>query len=154
MSYGPRMGIAGPEGQQRTDAGLEAVARMESLPELDLSGQKGISDAGLKQLGGISTLVVLKLSMADFGPPGAGTSGKSRITDEGIAHLASLKNMKRLDISGIDITDDGLAKLQGLTSLEWLSIHTCPKLTTAGIAAIRAALPNCSLSTDEDRPPD
>lgn len=154
VSFGPPTGTQGTPGPHITDAGLKTIAGMESLTEIDLAGQKQITDAGLKLLAGIPTLVILRLSMADFSMPGAPPSAASPITDEGIAALAALIHLKQLDISGTAVTDAGLAQLHVLTALESLSIHTCPKLTPAGVAAIKAALPGCAFATDEGRPQD
>src|SRR3954451_11386236 len=43
-----------------------------------------------------------------------------RVTNEDLGHLASLVELQRLSLRETFITDDGLAHLKGLTQLRWL----------------------------------
>jgi hypothetical protein len=45
---------------------------------------------------------------------------KTRITDAGVAHIAGLRNLRTLMLNGTDITDSGLEHLTELTELRYL----------------------------------
>jgi len=36
----------------------------------------------------------------------------TRLTDNGLANLAELKKLERIDVEGTDVSDDGVAKLR------------------------------------------
>ena len=68
------------------------------------------------------------------------------MTDDGLRSLvqAQLNNsyLKVLELDNCpQITDEGLAHLSRLTSLQRLEIYDCQLLTRPGIRSIRAALP-------------
>ena len=65
--------------------------------------------------------------------------GKTRITDEGVAALAGLKELRSLDLSGTGISDAGLEKLQRTKALKSLKVHST-KVTAEGVKKL-AALP-------------
>lgn len=75
--------------------------------------------------------------------------GKSRITDEGLAILGKMASLEALDLEWSDsITDRGLMFLAGLSSLKWLDVGFCRSLTPTGICALRSALPGCEIDSD------
>jgi hypothetical protein len=59
-------------------------------------------------------------------------------------HLAGLKGLKRLSLSGTKVTDAGLEQLTGLTNLELLSVDGCP-VTPQGLASVKKALPKTAI---------
>ena len=89
-----------------TDLDLETISLLSGLEELDLG-------------------VGIKLGMGGKpAAPGGGNctlTGGLQITDLGVAKLAKLKNLKRLNISGARLTPEGLQVLQSLP-LERLSV--------------------------------
>ena len=89
-----------------TDLDLDTISLLSSLEELDLG-------------------VGIKLGMGGKpAAPGGGNctlTGGLQLSDLGVAKLAKLKNLKRLDISGARLTPEGLQVLQSLP-LERLSV--------------------------------
>ena len=49
--------------------------------------------------------------------------GRSSITDEGMQHIKSLKNLSKLHLEKTAVTDDGLAHLSELSRLEYLNLY-------------------------------
>ena len=108
------------------DLDLDKISILSGLEELDLG--IGVS------LGRTGT------------PGGAGNcrlTGGIQITDLGLAKLARLKNLRRLDVSGARITPAGLKVLEGLPHLERLSLWNCTALDDSA-APVLAAIPSLS----------
>ncbi len=55
--------------------------------------------------------------------------GNPQLTDAAARHLGSLRSLRDLDLSGIQLTDAGLCSLSQLVFLKRLQITNCPKLT-------------------------
>ncbi|WP_417395456.1 protein kinase domain-containing protein [Gimesia chilikensis] len=119
---------------QLTDDGIKHVQGMHQLTELTLANT-GISDAGMKYLSGMKDLEKLHLANCQ------------RLSDAGFEHLANLKKLKSLQLFLTPITDAGLKHLYGLKKLEMLDLRDT-KVTSAGIAALQQALPNCQITID------
>ncbi|MFK7844776.1 MAG: c-type cytochrome domain-containing protein [Rhodothermales bacterium] len=49
--------------------------------------------------------------------------GRSSVTDAGMTHLKSLKNLSKLHLEKTAVTDDGLAHLSNLERLEYLNLY-------------------------------
>ena len=64
------------------------------------------------------------------------SDGHAGITDDDLAPLAELHDLKRLDISLLPITGEGLAQLARRSSLREFSLSYCANVTDAGIATI------------------
>ena len=96
--------------------------------------------AGLEEL---DLGVGIKLGMGGQpAAPGGGNctlTGGLQLSDLGIAKLAKLKNLKRLNISGARLTPEGLQVLQSLP-LERLSVWASPSLDDAA-ADVLAGMP-------------
>ena len=107
-----------------TDLDLETISLLAGLEELDLG-------------------VGIKLGMG--GQPAAPGGGNCRLTgglqisDLGVAKLAKLKNLKRLNISGARLSPEGVQILQSLP-LERLSLWACESLDDA-VADALAGMP-------------
>jgi internalin A len=115
-----------------TDLDLETISLLVGLEELDLG-------------------VGIKLGMG--GQPAAPGGGNCRLTgglqisDLGVAKLARLKNLKRLNISGARLTAEGVRTLQALP-LERLSVWASTSLddATADVLAGMPTLAHLDLS--------
>jgi hypothetical protein len=129
-----------------TDAGLASVAALVNLRLLVLEGCAQITDAGLAHLGGLAHLSWLNLA------------GCNQITDGGLARLAPLVSLQVLILDRCrQVTDRGIAHLHGLPSLRRIDLHGLPKagvlkgllggrgVTSAGVAALKAARPGCEI---------
>jgi internalin A len=117
-----------------TDDGLKEIAgslaALKGLKSLDLYATE-VTDAGLKQLAGLSGLQVLRLSA-------------TKITDAGMKHLKELKNLRELNLNVTKITDKGVNELATLKSLRRLLLLGSD-VSDKGFTAIRQALPDCEV---------
>ncbi len=102
--------------------GLQGIGTFGELRELDLSST-GVSD--LKAIEGLTKLRILRL---------ADSKG---ISDTALASLVKLRNLEKLDLTGTNIGDAGLAKLTPLTSLRLLGLQGCEKVTPAARGELR-----------------
>lgn len=102
-----------------------AALLVESLEHdvvgLDAHGQ--MTDAMLRDVVPLANLTTLKLG------------GSRGVTDEGVAWLAQMPNLRNLDLSGTSITDAGVAALRALTGLRELSL-AWTRTTDAAVAAL------------------
>lgn len=85
-----------------------------------LNVAKEFTDAGLDALAPVAD----KISSLDI--------ARSKVTDAGLAKLATMKNLTELHLENTAITDAGLDHLKGLASLEYLNLYNT-KVTDAGL---------------------
>ena len=73
---------------------------------------------------------------------------KCRITDEKLAEISAqlsvVASLVKLDLSGSEVTDAGLAHLREMTSLHELYLRDT-KVTDEGVKALNETLPNCMI---------
>jgi internalin A len=100
--------------------------KAQNLPGLSLSNRWDVSNDTIKSLEDGSPLIILLL-------------GNTRITDEGLASIASVTHLERLSLPR-QITDAKLRELSGLTSLRSINLNRS-KITDKGLA-ILAKLPH------------
>jgi hypothetical protein len=135
-----------------------ALRHLRNLKTLDFSGPR-LSKAGLPDLRHLLRLEVLHFSggpVSDAGLESIGRATRLRtltfyccpgITDEGVAHLRGLKDLRTLRLYREDfpgpgqpdrprITDAGLEKLKGLTGLEYLDLMG-QGITDAGLEHLK-----------------
>ena len=67
-----------------------------------------------------------------------------RLTDAGLAHLKGLARLESLYLNGTRVTDAGLAHLKELTGLRSLYLEGT-RVTYAGRAGLKRALPECEI---------
>jgi Leucine-rich repeat (LRR) protein len=109
-----------------TDLDLDSISLLSGLEELDLG---------------------IGISLGMRGEPAAPGGGNCRVTggiqvsDLGLAKLSKLKKLRRLDVSGAQLTPAGLKVLQSLPQLERLSLWNVPALDDSA-AAVLAAIPS------------
>jgi hypothetical protein len=153
-------------GAEVSDLGLENLRQAPQLTSLHCYCCSGITDAGVRHLGGLTRLRYLRLYREDALSPGfqgpritsTGLVHLKNLTelesldlmgqdidDVGLKHLGGLKNLKRLYASGNGITDRGLDHLKGLTQLEDLHL-VGTQATLAGKMALKAKLPKFRIS--------
>jgi Leucine-rich repeat (LRR) protein len=107
------------------DLDLDKLAVLTGLEELDMGVGIGLGRGGASMRGEKNCRV----------------AGGIQITDLGVAKLAPLKNLRRLDLSGAKITPAGLKALQAFQKLERLSLWNCSSIDDSA-ASVFAALPN------------
>jgi hypothetical protein len=66
------------------------------------------------------------------------------VSDDGLAHLTALTNLRHLWLDDTRITDAGLRHLHGLIRLETVCLFNS-NITPAGAAELQAALPDCDI---------
>jgi internalin A len=109
-----------------TDLDLDTISLLSGLEELDLG---------------------IGISLGMGGEPAAPGGGNCRVaggiqvSDLGLAKLSKLKKLKRLDVSGAQLTPAGLKVLHGLPQLERLSVWNCPALDDSA-GEVLAAIPS------------
>jgi internalin A len=103
-----------------TDLDLETISLLAGLEELDLGVGIGLGMGGQPAA------------------PGGGNcrlTGGLQITDLGVAKLARLKKLRRLNLSGARISTESIQLLHGLP-LEHLSLFACVSIDNSAAAAL------------------
>ena len=114
-----------------TDAGLASLKRLQNLKTLRIFIGPQISEAGIRELMELQ-LTELEITYADI------TNDKLK----SLRKFSGLKSMRFVNASGV--TDDGIPSLSELTELNELDLSDA-KLTKAGIAELKRALPKCNV---------
>jgi Leucine-rich repeat (LRR) protein/beta-lactamase regulating signal transducer with metallopeptidase domain/tetratricopeptide (TPR) repeat protein len=158
----PELNSIGLSGSQVTDAGLAKFEGRTNLTWLDLSNT-GIGDAGLANLKGLTAMYGLTLDRC-YGITDAGLANLKgmrklgwlslsqcpKITDAGLANLSEMSELESLDLRGCtQITDAGLECLKNLKHLRGRLDLSGTKVTAAGIARVKAALPQAQIVSRE-----
>ena len=118
-------------GTKVTDAGLKELAGLTQLQTLGLWSTQ-VTDAGLKELAGLTQMQGLYLI-------------QTQVTDAGLKELARLTQLRSLDLRDTQVTDAGLKELAGLTELNTLDL-TGAKVTDAGVQELKKALPKVEIN--------
>jgi hypothetical protein len=106
------------------------IEQMADLEQLNL--RRGL--VGDELLKGIGPLPIRYLSLE-----------ATRITDDGLPHLAQLTNLQELVLPETAVTDEGLAHLERLTHIDSIMLGQT-RVTVRGIERLKQSLPNCSIS--------
>jgi hypothetical protein len=69
---------------------------------------------------------------------------KTRVTDDGLKHLAGLKSLQGLILADTKVTDAGLKHLAGLKSLQDLYLAST-KVTAKGVVELKKPLPKLKI---------
>jgi len=122
--------VAVLKGEGLGDSEVLAIASLQSLRELDLSGCEDVTDSSVSGLRRVSTLQKIDLSFCN------------QITDASLITLAGLPALRFLNLNWCyGVTDAGLSGLGQCKSLESLSLWSCEEVTDGGVEAL-AVLPN------------
>ncbi len=117
-----------------SDEGFRHLSAFEYLFQLGLSGTP-IGDAGLAHVGQVKSVWNLELS------------GCANLTSAGLKHLIGLPRLRHLVLAATAIDDTAVPHLAQMTSLRILYLEGT-KVTAAGIADLKQALPKCCLFWD------
>ncbi|MEE3219282.1 MAG: hypothetical protein VX257_03415, partial [Planctomycetota bacterium] len=124
------------------ERGLEPLSRLGNLEVLDLSGRR-ISGVGLGFLDGLTELRGLELencqltneALSDLGRHGgleSLTLNKNLlISDQAVAQLSGLKNLKSLELANTSVTDAALEHIAGFKKLQVLNLAGATKIADA-----------------------
>jgi hypothetical protein len=128
----PRLRQLKVEGTAITRDGLRDLAPVRTLTELSLGYCANLSEQDLVELlPEFGRLRKLQLSYTAFGNEAAGA-------------VATLTNLSELILFGAKLSDEGLAKLSGLSRLKSLNV-VGTRVTAEGIAAFEQARPQCKI---------
>jgi len=95
---------------QLTDKGLDHLAHMSRLRDLDLSGWKGqLTDRGLEVLAELKDLRKFHICW------------QQNVTDAGFASLGSCTLLERVNLMGTQAGDTAIRALTGKSKLRWLN---------------------------------
>jgi Leucine-rich repeat (LRR) protein len=126
--------------------GLSALTGLKELEELYVAGTV-VDDDSCKLIAGFPKLKKLRLARNQVGDAGLDAisacskleeldlSEDALLTDAGMAHVAKLTALKKLNLWRVQITDEGALKLAPLTQLEWLNLDNT-KLSDGGLAVL------------------
>lgn len=111
-----------------SDKALKHLAARKSLKMLSISHSKTITTKGVQVLADLKHLEYLTLGYMPL--------------DDGIFEaIAPLTGLKVLSLRGLNITDEGIMKLENLKKLTWLAIDDSPGVTRKGVLALKRKLP-------------
>jgi hypothetical protein len=112
-----------------TETGLREVASLNRLTALEASGQFG--DRGMSYIGQLHELEWLHIN-------------SDAVSDDSLAYISTLDKLRYLAIDVYDLSDDCLRHLVMLKDLTYLYLPS-PRITHAGVAELRRALPNAAI---------
>src|SRR5579863_1110716 len=102
-----------------TDLDLDTISLLSGLEDLNLGVGVSLGRTG-----------------EPMGERNCRVTGSIQLTDLGVAKLAKLTRLRRLDISGAKVTPAGLKALEKLPQLERLSLWNCVKLDDAAASEL------------------
>ncbi|MCH8923516.1 MAG: hypothetical protein IIA67_10270 [Planctomycetes bacterium] len=121
------------------------------------TSQGGVSNDDLKHLEGLPGLSVLVLYGTRIGDEGMVHLAKlknleslvlmqtSRVTDKGLDHLGDLKRLEKLDLFGTQVSDAGIEKLARLSQLKSLNVSQT-QVTKQGYEKLKREMPNTKIA--------
>lgn len=115
-------------GTQVTHAGVRRLVANRNLLALDLEICDGITDAACEPLGKMRQLRALVFKKNGFEP--------HRITDVGLEKLQDLTDLELLNLYGNNVTDTGMRYLKRLNKLQELHLSLLP-ITDAGLSQLK-----------------
>jgi internalin A len=110
-----------------TDKELETISLLSNLEDLNIGWGVGLGKP--------------KPGNNSGGEAECKIVGGTRVTDIGLGKVAKLKKLRRLDISGAQVTAAGLRQLESLQQLQQLSLWNIKALNDS-VAAVLAGLPH------------
>ncbi len=119
--------------------GFVHVRDLSNLTMIALSHSKA-TDETLDNLCHLTQLQVLIINNTLNAPK------EAAITDAGLVHLASLRNLTSLELNASNVTDAGIVHLAGLSKLTYLSL-VGTEMTDDGIAELKRKFPACKIYT-------
>ena len=111
--------------------GIAKLGKLTGLTFLELREIKKVKDESFAALATLTNLVDLNVSA-------------TRITDESAAVLLKMQKLERLSVAGSQMGDAGIVQLGQLPELKWLDL-TASNPTEDTIKALKAAKPNMEI---------
>ena len=132
-------------GPQVDDRNLNVLQKVPDLRILNLTNTQ-VTDEGLAQLREFTDLNCLYIGSIDLtqlvGPGAAHRNSAPQITGKGLESLKDLPNLQVVQLIGTHTTDQDLQSLRVLSKLVFIDLKDT-KVTDAGVAELKKALPNC-----------
>lgn len=126
-----------------TDSGLEKVTLLEGLERLDLSRDMGYNFArrivGMflaAEPEGVERSESLYKSSMRVGLMNASLRymfNGNKVTEQGLAHLASSKSLRSVNLAGFSLTNEGCEHLSAIPHLEQLNLFGAGRISDTGI---------------------
>ena len=107
-----------------TDQQLAGLTPRADMDSLDLGRCELVTPEAISAVGKLTDLRELSLTRGVGGIP---------LNDAGLAVIAQLKRLEKLEASLTDVSDAGFAAIVGLTALVRAEFHDCGRLTDVGI---------------------
>ncbi len=120
------------------DEDFNCLGKLTQLGDLQISPHKGIANSALRNLAGLNE--VWRLSV-----------GSEKITDEGLTHIANMKGLTNLCLTG-NFTDAGLAHLERLRILSVLDIMKGGNFSARAVNEFRSKMPHLTLYRNFEKP--
>jgi Leucine-rich repeat (LRR) protein len=143
----------------------EGIAHLKEIPQLrellidDWRTDPTISNETLKHIGEMKSLHLLSIGSASVTDEGIAHlkeipelrklliydwRTESTIANEALKHIGEMKSLHELSIRSASVTDEGLAHLENLPQLKQLRL-TETKVTPEGVNRLQRALPSCTI---------
>ncbi|HZZ70683.1 MAG TPA: hypothetical protein VFE24_00405 [Pirellulales bacterium] len=109
-----------------TDSGMAQIAKCHSINQLEVNNNR-ITSAGLKSLKSLKLITVSldKTHITDEGiaelrqhPLTSLTMGSTAITDKGLAYASEIETLNSIDVSGTQVTKEGLKQVRTMPHLK------------------------------------
>ncbi|MFM8218341.1 MAG: hypothetical protein ACKOJF_05400 [Planctomycetaceae bacterium] len=148
------------EKQSLTDAALPALARLEQLERLDLTGTR-VTDKGMPELARLTHLRELNLGLVALTDAGLAALAPLRglrrldlpysegfagplLTPGAVPGLLQFEQLRALDLTGAKVTDAELPRLAGLKDLGWVRLARTG-VTAEGLKELAAKAPHLEI---------
>ncbi len=118
------------------DEAIVPLTKLKQLRSLDL-GLTGLGNAGLVHLAKLPRLESLVVMYQEG-------FGGTKVTADGLQHLAEHKTLSGLDLTGTKISDADLPKFRAVANLKQLTISGTA-ITAAGAEKLARQLPGCRI---------
>jgi hypothetical protein len=132
--------------QDAADEVVALVGRLPSLQELSIDvygGSRRLADESVPTIAGLRGLRSLALRRIGHN----WDTSVIGLSDAQVAHLASLTDLRTLDLTNNHVTDEGLRHLHGLKRLEVLEISNNP-ITDDGVSELTQSIPGLMVLDD------
>lgn len=117
--------------------GLQVLSRLENLNHLNM-GRTNVDNTSVTPLLGLKGLRRLEM-------------GRCNITDDGFQKLGELSQLEVLFLDGANASDANIEYLSSMKNLKELRL-VATKVTTAGVASLQQALPDCRIDWKDVTP--
>ena len=116
------------ENPNLTADNIDSLTKLKRLRILKLDCCQNVGNGCLNKISQMENLEYLSIDALD---------ANVQITDEGFKQIARLKNLKRISLGNLSISDQTLKELSKIESLREVNIYYCPNITSDGIKSLQ-----------------